>query len=97
MKFLTKLAVICNICFAFSVGLRYQRFAHSAKLARDAAVVNPFESTLVILGYGAIIMNMLFFIVVLIHLFQKKSILLSRWMILVNLLFFILQCIYFFF
>jgi len=57
----------------------------------------PLEATLVILGYGAIFVNVVFFIVAVI--FYKRPVIqnLPRKLLLFNLLVFLLQVYYFFF
>ncbi len=96
MKFLSKLAMICNVCFVYAVGLRYFRFQHSVPLSKDVLQIRSLESTLVVLGYGAIWVNVLLMLFLIIYFFQKKQITLSNWIMYMNLFFLLIQFIYFF-
>lgn len=60
-------------------------------------LLNPLESTLVVLGYGAIFINLLFVIACLYWYITKKIKQIPRWIVVINLLFFLLQIYYFFF
>lgn len=62
-----------------------------------ALKLQPVESTIVILGYGAIVINLLFNLIILVLLLMKKDIPLPKWLIWLNFLFLIAQFYYSFF
>ncbi len=95
MKFFSKVTFICNLCFVASVILRFVESAKKKQVNFNGQVLaKPLESTLVVLGYGAIIVNAVFLIACL--LLAKKTKLIPRWIVITNLVFFIIQVYYFF-
>jgi hypothetical protein len=98
MRFFSKITFICNLCFAASVILR---FVENAKKKDEAftglVLAKPLESTLVVLGYGAIIINTFFLIACLFLLAAKKIKQIPKWIVIANLVFFVIQVYYFFF
>jgi hypothetical protein len=113
MRFFSKITFVCNCCFVAAVILRWVENANKQKADFSGAIkLQPLESTLVVLGYGAIFVNLLFLIT---HLFVKfytrKPVALQQqsaiavtvkkvipaWLIWTNFLFFIAQIYYFFF
>lgn len=53
------------------------------------------QSSLVILGYGAFIPNLIFAVLCLVYWLLKKQHTIARWLVWVNLLFLVLQFFYF--
>jgi hypothetical protein len=113
MRFFSKITFICNCCFVAAVILRWVENANKKNADFSGAIkLQPLESTLVVLGYGAIFVNLLFLIS---QLFVKRTTakpasvvqqaamtvnvkkMVPRWLIWINLLFFIAQIYYFFF
>jgi hypothetical protein len=98
MKFFSKIVFICNLCFVASVILRLVENAKKKDANFDGLVLlKPLESTLVVLGYSAIIINGLFLVICLFLLAAKKIKQIPQWIVLCNLVFFLLQVYYFFF
>jgi len=98
MRFFIKFVVICNGCFILSVILRYIELSKRIKGDMNGAIsYQPLESTVVVLGYGAILVNSLFFLISLFYLFSGKIKIIADWMLLFNLIMLILQMYYFFF
>ena len=98
MRFFSKIVFICNGCFIAAVILRWVENANKKKGNFDGAItLHPLESTLVVLGYGAIIVNFFFNLFVMALLLSKKELLIPKWIIWANFLFFIIQFYYFFF
>ncbi len=98
MRFYSRIVLICNICFIISVVLRYIELSRRAHGNTNGAIpFQPLEATLVILGYGAVIVNALFFVLALYGLATKKLGTIPRWIILFNLLIFPVQVYYHFF
>lgn len=96
MRFFAKIIFICNCCFIASVIFRY------IEINADKSVENPnvlgfqpLESTLIILGYGAVLFNFIFLLSSLIIYLIKKEIPVAQWILLFNLVLFIIQLIYF--
>ncbi len=59
--------------------------------------LQPLESSLVVLGYGAIVVNFIFHFIIIILILSKTKNQIPRWIIWANFLFFIAQIYYFFF
>jgi len=96
MRFFAKIIFICNCCFITSVIFRYIEI-NADKAGKNPNVVGfqPLESTLIILGYGAILFNFIFLLSSLIVYLFKKEIPVTNWMLLFNLVLFFIQLIYF--
>ena len=79
-----------------SVILRYIEI-NADKAGRNPNVLGfqPLESTLIILGYGAVLFNFIFLLSSLIAYLFKKEIPVANWMLLFNLVLFFIQLIYF--
>ena len=98
MRFFSKIVFICNLSFIAAVILRFVENAHKKKGNFDGAItLQPLESTLVVLGYGAIIINFIFNLFVMVLLLSKKDPFIARWLIWSNFFFLIIQVYYFFF
>lgn len=98
MRFFSRIVFICNVCFIIAVVLRFVELSKRAKGNFDSAIpFQPLESTLVILGYGAILLNALFLILSVYWMLTKKIKGIPRWIVFINLLVFPLQVYYHFF
>lgn len=98
MKFFSKIVFFCNLCFIASVILRFVENAKKKDAHFDGLVLlKPLESTLVVLGYTAIFVNLVFLLAYVIAAAMKKNKQIPRWIVLCNLVFFLLQVYYFFF
>ena len=98
MKFFSRVVFICNCCFIIAVVLRLVENAHKKNGNFNGAIqINPIESTLVVLGYGAIYINLIFNFFLWGLFMSKKKLSVTRWLIWTNFLFLILQVYYFFF
>jgi len=98
MRFFSRIVLICNCCFILAVFLRYVEIVKRAAGNGDGAIpFQPLESTLVILGYGAIFVNIIFVFLSIYLLLIKRIKLIPRWIVLFNLLMFPLQVYYHFF
>ena len=96
MRFFSKIIFICNICFIAAVIFRYIEI-NADKAGENPNVLGfqPVESTLIILGYGAVLFNFIFLLSYLIAYFFKKEIAVPKWILLFNLVLFFIQLIYF--
>ena len=98
MRFFSRLVFICNCCFVAYVVLRFVELANKKNEQFNGAIkIQPLESTIVILGYGAIIVNLIFNLLLLMQLLLKKNSSVPKWLIWFNFLFLIIQVYYFFF
>lgn len=98
MRIFSKIVALCNICFIIAVILRAVELAKRAKGNHDGAIpFQPLESTIVILGYGAIFINIIFLLFSIYWLIRKKIKLIPRWIVIFNLLVFPAQIYFFFF
>jgi hypothetical protein len=96
-KFFGKLTVICNLCFAGVLVWRYWQQQKPLQAASEALRLQPLESTLAILGYGAIFINFLFHLWVIARRLLNKQPVTNRWLVVFNGGFLLLQCYFFFF
>ena len=97
MRLFSRLVFICNICFILSVILRLVELSKRTRGDYSSALgFQPLESTLVILGYGAIFLNFIFVLMAIYRLVTKK-LMGPRWLVLFNIIMFPLQFYYFFY
>ena len=98
MRFFARVVCICNVCFIAAAILRLVEMRASAKGNEGLALkFQPLESTIVILGYGAIFLDFIFIVCCLYWIVTKKINFIPRWVILFNLVIFPIQIYYFFF
>jgi len=89
LRFFARLTVICNICFIITVILRAVEQARRAKGSFDGLIgFQPLQATIVILGYGAIILNLAFLIAAITWYFRGSLNRLPRWIVWFNLILF---------
>ncbi len=97
MRFFSRVVFICNCCFIIAVILRLYENAHKKNGNFNGAIqIQSLESTLVILGYGAVFINLIFNIFILGSFAIKKQPI-AKWLIWSNFLFLLLQVYYFLF
>lgn len=97
MRFFSKLTVLCNICFILAVAIWYMEMHKKHTESNGQLIPLPWlESTLVILGYGAIIINFFYLLVVFIIKAFRLKVKIPAWMIIFNILCFAAQ-VYFHF
>lgn len=98
MKIFSKFVFICNLCFIASVILRFVENAKKKNGNFDGQILlKPLESTLVVLGYGSVIISFIFLLACIYWLIAKKIKQIPRWLVITNLVFFVIQFYYFFF
>jgi hypothetical protein len=99
MRFFSRVVFLCNCCFIIAVILRFVELRTRTKGAGGdlALKFQPLESTVVVLGYGAIFVNIVYVFLSLYWLGTGKIRSVPRWLLLFNLLLFPLQVYYFFF
>ena len=97
MRIFSKLVFICNLCFVAAVILRLLEIAEKKKADFNGQLLpQPIVSTLAVLGYGAIFINLLFLLICGGLLIFKRSKQIPRWIVIVNLVFFVAELVYFF-
>ncbi len=98
MRFFSKIVFLCNCCFLITVVMRLVELRQkTSDIKSDSLLYQPFQSTLIILGYGAIIINALFFLLGIYSIVFNKQPITPRWMLFFNLILFPVQIFYFFF
>lgn len=98
LRFFSKIVFICNSCFIAAVILRQVENINKQKGDFSGAIkLQPLESTIVVLGYGAIVINFIFNLVLLIMFVLKKQQKIAPWLIWFNFLILLVQVYYFFF
>jgi hypothetical protein len=97
MRFFSKFVFLCNLCFVASVILRVVENTKKKNTDFSGQVLlRPIESTLVVLGYGAILVNLLFIVLCFYLLIAKRIKQIPRWLVITNLVFFAIEFYYFF-
>jgi hypothetical protein len=96
MRFFSKLVVICNVCFIIAVILRVIENLNKKDIAFNGYIkLDPLESTFVVLGYGAITINIIFNCILLILFISKRKSQVPKWMVGFNFLLLLTQLFYF--
>jgi len=99
MRIFNKVVFICNVCFIAAVFLRWIEMNNKkdGPFTGNVIPLPALQNMLVLLGYGAIILNLLFCIICIIRLLTKGNLFLPKWVSIFNLLIFPAQVWYFFF
>ena len=96
MRFFSKLVVICNVCFIIAVALRILENLRKRNIVFTGQLkLDPIESTFVVLGYSAIIINLIFNTILLILFISKRKSNIPRWIIVFNFILLLMQLFYF--
>jgi hypothetical protein len=96
MRFFSKLTVICNVCFIIAVVLRVIENLYKKNIAFTGRIkLDPIESTFVVLGYSAIVINVIFNCILLILFISKRKPLIPVWIIWFNFLLLLIEVCYF--
>ena len=97
MRFFSKIAVLFNACFLIYIVLWYiEKHNNYEGNATQILPLPWLEGTFVILGYTAIIVNVLFLLLTFVFYSLKMNIKIPRWIIIFNIIIFCCQ-IYFHF
>ena len=97
MRFFSKIAVLFNACFLLAVVFWYiEKHKTFESHAAQATPLPWLEGSLVVLGYTAIIVNVLFLLLAFIFYSFKADIKIPRWIIIFNIIIFCCQ-VYFHF
>lgn len=97
MRFFSKIAVLFNACFLIYIVLWYiEKHNNYEGNATQILPLPWLEGTFVILGYTAIIVNVLFLLLTFVFYSLKMNIKIPRWIIIFNIIIFCCQ-VYFHF
>ena len=98
MRIFSRLVFICNLCFLASIVMRSIEVAKRSKGDLDPAInIQALQGTLVVLGYGAIFLNIAFVVWAVWALATARSRNLPHWLVWFNMLVLPVQIWYFFF
>lgn len=98
MRVFSKFVFICNLCFIVSVVLRWIESRQRGNGNFNGAIpFQPLEASIVVLGYSAILINVVFFLLAGIYYRRPFVQAISRKILLFNLVIFPIQVYYFFF
>ncbi|CAN5820367.1 hypothetical protein BH11BAC4_BH11BAC4_25200 [soil metagenome] len=97
MRFYARLVLICNVCFVLAAMMwSIETYRRAQGNTNGLIEFQPLVGTLVILGYSAIFLNLVFIFLSIYWWFTKKIKLIPRWVVWFNLLMFPLQLYYHF-
>jgi hypothetical protein len=97
VSFFSKFTFICNIAFVVFVFFNLAGAHQQGSSANTALETIPFlKEVIIILGFSAIVINLLMCIVYLIIIFTKKNLPLPKWLTIVNFIFLPVQFYFFF-
>jgi len=98
MRFLNKFIFICNICFLAAIVLRLVENSRKQQALSETVIPLPaLQGSLVVLGYLAILFNLIFCLSLIIRWISGKGWVLPKWITLFNLIMLPLQVWYFFY
>ena len=97
MRFFSKITVLFNACFLVAVVFWYLEKQPHEGSATQVMPLPWLEGTFVILGYTAIIVNVLFLLLAFIFYSFKMNIKIPRWIIIFNVIIFCCQVYFHFF
>lgn len=98
MRFFARFTLIVNICFLASVVMRLIEIGNKAKdVANGSVKLNPFISSIVVLGWIAIFINLFFAILFIARYTSKKMNDIPKWIVYFNLILLPMQVYYYFF
>ncbi|HRI25217.1 MAG TPA: hypothetical protein PLZ45_11105 [Ferruginibacter sp.] len=98
MRFFSKITVLCNVCFMVYVTLWYVEVRNRLPGTTNQVIpLSWLENVFVILGFGSILVNTLFLLLVFIFTAFKVSVKIPRWIIIFNLAVFCAQVLFHFF
>jgi len=98
MRFYSRFVFICNTCFILAAAIWWIEQNRRQQGNFNGLIgFQPLESTLVILGYGAIFFNFIFLMIALYGFLTRKKTAVPGWIMIFNFCIFPLQVYYFFF
>ena len=98
MKLFSKFVFICNLCFLATAFLRYIEIGSNHLSDNiDAIAFQPLKSSLIVLGYSALLFNLFFFLLFIFLKLIRKTPSINTWLIIVNAVMLFVELIYFLF
>lgn len=97
LKFLSKFAVVCNVCFVVFVILnQLKKNQPDSGIPITAEKIPFFKELIIILGFSAVIVSFLICFAYLILLMSGKKEIIPKWTGFANLIFLVTEIYYFF-
>lgn len=93
MQFLNKLACICNFCFLLTFAMHFINVTNPAK--ENVAEPQSIISMILILGYGAIILNVFVNLINTFLLIKRSENPTPQWLMIANFIFLLAEIAYF--
>jgi len=98
ISFFSRFTFICNVCFLLFLLFNKLEAKKPAVAGNDSVLRIPFfKDLIIILGFSAIIINMIMCLVYLITILMKKSFLLPKWIAGINFIFLFVEFYFFLF
>ena len=100
MRFFSRVTLICNLCFIASVIFRLIDIAKKARVnthTNGEVKLDPIVSSIVVLGWIAIFINIVFVCLFLARFATKKMNNIPRWIVYTNIILLPMQIYYYFF
>jgi len=98
ISFFSKFTFICNISFLLFIlfqKIEAKKIVSSG--SQDSIVAIPFfKNLIIVLGFSAIVINLIMCMVYLVAVLSKRSFLLPKWLAAINFVFLIIQFYFFF-
>ncbi|MBS1580297.1 MAG: hypothetical protein JST94_01405 [Bacteroidetes bacterium] len=94
LLFISRVVLICNICFAISIIMRYVGEIKTGD--KISSYYQSFTGTVIVLGFSAIILNTIVNIIILLRVISNKTVNVPVWLRVTNMLFLIAQFVFFF-
>src|SRR6185312_499046 len=97
ISFFSKFTFICNICFIVFIFFNRMEAKRHVEATKDTVIAFPFfKDLIIILGFSAIIINLIMCVVYIITIIMRKSFILPKWLAAINFIFLLLQFYFFF-
>lgn len=98
IAFFSRVAFICNISFLLFVFFgKMEAKAMTGSNSAGIEAIPFFKNLIIILGFSAIVINLIVCIAYLVTILSKKYFLLPKWLAAINFVFLIIQFYFFFF
>ncbi|MEO5967333.1 MAG: hypothetical protein ABIP69_03660 [Ferruginibacter sp.] len=97
LRFYSKFVIICNIAFIISVIIRFIETGKPGVASNKIIKFEPIENSIIILGYSAVIFNLIFILIISGLLMFSKQYNISRKTVIFCATMLVLQLFYFFF
>ena len=97
MRAYSRVCLLCNAAFLLMLFLRFVEIGSAEKNLSDGLLgYQPLVGTIVVLGYAAILLNIVLCAFLLLSFILKKTVAIPRWLQWSSILFLLVQVLYFF-